>query len=463
MRKGNLRRSSRASKQILCVRNSRRQKICLPRFLLIYRDTSPRTARLRSSRIRFRLSPISFTPIRSKPILRAARMNARICRTGLGALCARCLCLKRLAEWASLRSHWVWTAEVFSLGIPVAGVFWRSFYEERDPGRFLEKAIEYASGGKIGPKQISSDRDRVDVLANLLRQSRFLQVLDGFERVLRAYARMDAAYRGDEVDEDARNDYRACTDPNIGIFLKCLASGGTLTKTLITSRLFPRELDGLDGVRHLQLTGMDAADAVEFFHKQGIKGTHVEIETACAAYGFHPLTLRLLAGALRQDPRYHAGITNAPRVEMREADKDKRMQRMLEFAYNSLPPQDQKLLSQLAAFRSPMKWETIEAIFCDVIASAEGAKQSPTSELGIASSQKPLLAMTMTKGDLARAISNLAERGLYMRDSVTDTLDLHPVIRRYCYGRLSDPALTHARFVVYFVKIETPKKDSIPC
>jgi hypothetical protein len=83
---------------------------------------------------------------------------------------------------------------------------------------------------------------------------------------------------------------------------------------------------------------MDAGDAVEFFRKQGIKGTHVEIETVCAAYGFHPLTLRLLAGALKQDPRYRADINNAPRVEMREADKDKRMQRMLDFAYNSLPP-----------------------------------------------------------------------------------------------------------------------------
>ncbi len=338
---------------------------------------------------------------------------------------------------------WVWTQEIFSLNIPIAGVFWWSFYAERDFSRFLDKAIAYASGGTMDAQQISSDRDRVDALANLLRQSRFLSVLDGFERVLRAYARMDAAYRGDAVDADARNDYRACADPNIGIFLRCLASGGTLTKLLITSRLFPRELDDLAGVRLMPLTGMNPDDAVEFFHKQGINGTHTEIETAGAAYGFHPLTLRLLAGALKQDPRYHADIRNAPSVEMREADRDKRMQRMLEFAYDSLPPQERKLLSQLSAFRSPMKYETIRDIFAGGRGSRGAIELRPYDD---------------NEDELAHAISNLSERGLYMRDAATDTFDLHPVIRRYCYDMLADKPQTHAIFIVYFQKIEPPQK-----
>jgi hypothetical protein len=351
---------------------------------------------------------------------------------------------------------WVWTQEIFSLGIPIAGVFWWSFYGERDLGRFLDKAIAYASGGKVDAKQISSDRERVDVLANLLRQSRFLFVLDGFERVLRAYARMDAAYRGDEVD-DREHNYRACADPNIGIFLRCLASSGTLTKTLITSRLFPRELDDLENVRHLQLTGMDAADAVEFFGKQGIKGNHTEIEIACAAYAFHPLTLRLLAGALKQDPRYHADIANAPSVEMRDADKDKRMARMLDFAYDSLPRDEQKLLSQLSAFRSPLKWETIRDIFM----APENGTRTNADERGENKnprSSEVLRVPFKNQGELARAISNLAERGMYMRDAATDAFDLHPVIRRYCYDRLTDKQQTHAIFIVYFAKIETPQK-----
>jgi tetratricopeptide (TPR) repeat protein len=340
----------------------------------------------------------------------------------------------------------------------LAGLFWWSFYDERDTGRFLERAIAYVSGGKLDAQSIASDRDRVDALANLLRSARFLFVLDGFERALRTYARMDAAYRGDEVDAGEQN-YRACADPNLGIFLRCLASGGTLTKVLITSRLMPRELDELAGVRHLALTGMDAADAVEFFHQQGIRGTRAEIEPVGAAYGFHPLSLRLLAGALKQDPRYRADIQFAPRVNVLG---ERAEQKILEFAYNSLPRQEQKLLSQLAAFRSSLKWETIEAIFApSVSASDVGAKQSLLRWLGIASSQKTLLAMTrapMTPGELAAAVTDLRERGLYLYDDATDTYDLHPLVRRYCYDRLDDRAATHERFRDYFATFPSPRK-----
>ena len=39
----------------------------------------------------------------------------------------------------------------------------------------------------------------------------------------------------------------------------------------------------MQGCREVELTAMQPADAVEFFHKQKIKGTHTEIETACEA------------------------------------------------------------------------------------------------------------------------------------------------------------------------------------
>lgn len=318
------------------------------------------------------------------------------------------------------------------------GLFWWSFYDERDFGAFLTRALDYASGANIA-KTISPDRAKLDALVTLVRQKRFLFVLDGFERVLRAYARMDAAYRGDEVEQDARGDYRACADPNIGVFLKQVACGGCLSKFLLTSRLLPRELDELAGVRHLPLTGMDAADAVEFFIKQGIKGTRAEIQAVCADYGFHPLTLRLLAGTLARDPRYHADIRYAPRVNPLEHEKERKI---LDLAYNSLPPHEQKLISQLAAFRSPLQWETIAAIF------ATPPQPSPAGE-GVEG---------VTEDELAAAITDLRERGLYLHDAATDTYDLHPIVRRYCYDRLSDRAATHARLATYFEKIEPPRK-----
>ncbi len=351
---------------------------------------------------------------------------------------------------------WVWTQEIFSLGMPVEGVLWWSFYDERDFGQFLARAIEYASGGALNPQSISSDRARVDALTNLLRQKRFLFVLDGFERVLRAYARLDAAYRGDEVDADALNDYRACADPNVGIFLKNIASG--LSKVLITTRLYPRELDDLNGVRREELAGMDAADAVEFFHAQGVKGARAEIIAAGAPYAFHPLTLRLLAGTLAQDPRYNGDIRHAPKINPLDAGKNVRI---LEFAYNSLPAREQQFISQLSAFRSPLTWDALHAIFVakekQTAKNAKNAKKKKESS----SASSALSAVRFdfqNEDELARTVLDLEVRGLYLRDKAANTYDLHPVIRRYCYDRLSDKTATHARLREYFATVETPEK-----
>jgi hypothetical protein len=45
---------------------------------------------------------------------------------------------------------------------------------------------------------------------------------------------------------------------------------------------------------------------VVFCRSLGSRGTHAEIETACAAYGYHPLSLRLLAGLVAKDPQLPA-------------------------------------------------------------------------------------------------------------------------------------------------------------
>src|SRR5207249_611701 len=76
---------------------------------------------------------------------------------------------------------------------------------------------------------------------------------------------------------------------------------GIRGKVLMTTRLRPRVLeshggDTLAGCREVELTQMQPADAVAFFRAQGVRGGRAEIEAACARYGYHPLSLRLLAG-----------------------------------------------------------------------------------------------------------------------------------------------------------------------
>lgn len=334
---------------------------------------------------------------------------------------------------------WVWAQDIFSLGAPAAGVFWWSFYEDRDLSSFLDKALSYASHGAQNGKSFASDRERIDALLAQLRDKRFLFVLDGFERVLRAYARMDAAYRGDEFDADAQNEFRACTDPNADILVRSLAMNAGLTKTLITTRLMPRELDELESVHHVELTGLNPDDAVKFFERQGIKGTRAEIESACADYAFHPLSLRLLSGTLASDPRYKHDIKFAPRVNPLGQDKERKM---LDFAYNSLPPRQQKFISQLAAFRGPLAWDTMAAMFLPL----------PKKENAVA--QVFARAVFKNEDELAREVTDLIHRGLLQRDTMTETYDLHPVVHRYCYNRLKDKPITHAQIQKYLLSVE---------
>ena len=200
-----------------------------------------------------------------------------------------------------------------------------------------------------------------------------LLVLDGFERVLRAFGGLDAAYQGDEgrpelpdsQDAGSASHRRAIASRRWPkLFLYNVALQPQLrSKVLLTTRLCPRVLEAkggglLPGCREEQLPQMQPADAVEFFRAQGIRGTHTEIETACAPYGYHPLSLRLLAGLIVGDFQQPGDIAAAKRLDV-SGDLVQRQHHVLETAYDSLTPARQALLGRIACFRSPVSYETL--------------------------------------------------------------------------------------------------------
>jgi hypothetical protein len=83
-------------------------------------------------------------------------------------------------------------------------------------------------------------RQQLDRLLKLLQNDSVLLVMDGFERELRAYGGMGAAYQGDEVDAEGRQDDRDCINPNAETFLRSLCSLPQMRgKVLMTTRLRP--------------------------------------------------------------------------------------------------------------------------------------------------------------------------------------------------------------------------------
>ena len=325
---------------------------------------------------------------------------------------------------------WYWLQEdIIKQGLASEGIIWWSFYDrEARFETFLEKAIQYVSKGKIDPKDIPSTWEKMDTLYNcFFNNNRFLLVLDGVERVLRAYAGLGSPYQGDEVKKDEK-DFLACIDPNVGTFLQWLASSNVKTKTLLTSRLCPKEMDGIAGCLHKELEEMNKEDAVDFFHRQGVKGNRAEIETACEPFGYHPLSLRLLSGMIVKDPKYMGDIKAWTKYNPLPDLKGKE-HNILELAYNSLDKKKQTLISKLSAFRNPMDYDSI-LIF---------------NEFG-------------TEEKFDQVLIELVDRGLLLRDAKSKKYDLHPIIRRYCYDKLLDKEGVHSQLRDYFASVPKPEK-----
>jgi tetratricopeptide (TPR) repeat protein len=302
-------------------------------------------------------------------------------------------------------------------------VLWWSFYEgDASFEHFVEETLKY-----LKCEVPQSKREQVDELLKAMQLQTILLVMDGFERALRAHSSMNAAYQGDE-EPKLEATQLDCVDVNAETFLKSICSLPNIKgKVLMTTRLTPRCVkphdELLQGCFEKELKEMDKADAVAFFHAQGIQGNRNEIEAACESYGYHPLSLRLLAGRILKDFDNPADIVVAQKLKI-DGDLKQHQHHVLEISYNGLPPHEQKLLSTIACFRSPVELDTLKAISED-------------------------------KETLENELHDLVERGLLHHEKENKKFDLHPIVRHYAYDRFtdSDRKKTHTDLAMHFIDI----------
>jgi tetratricopeptide (TPR) repeat protein len=325
---------------------------------------------------------------------------------------------------------WFWLHEDLPHeNLKLSGIIWWSFYEsEASFESFISHALLYASKGAIDPTQLPSDYDRMEVLFCILQGSPLLLILDGLERLLRAYHALDAAYKGDDFSAETGDKHLLCANPLAGAFLQWLTASGTKTKTLITTRLHPKEIQDLAGCRKQDLEHLEPDDAVEFMRRQGIQGPRTDIIHACEPYDFLPLCLRLLSGAIREDPQKPCDIAAADNWHP-QANLTNREHHILQISYDTMAKDRRDLLSRIAAMRGPVDYDTAK-----------------------------VLSKYKNEEELKEALRELVARGLLFRQKDTARYDLHPIVRQYAYERLGDKTAAHTILKNYFAVIPKPEK-----
>src|SRR6266446_4249122 len=138
---------------------------------------------------------------------------------------------------------WKWFKDVAPEEMkPLAGRMWWSFYEsDATFENFVTRALAYVTKRPLDEVQQIPAPERESKLLAALDHQPFLFVLDGLERILIAYARMDAS-RLDDSEVGKEKNLRKTSDPRVGSFLKKLAQVRR-SRILVSSRLYPAELE----------------------------------------------------------------------------------------------------------------------------------------------------------------------------------------------------------------------------
>jgi hypothetical protein len=279
------------------------------------------------------------------------------------------------------------------------------------------------------------------LLAALDREP-FLLVLDGLERILIAYARMDAnRLADDDLDEQTANyiadrlglpesaaqafvgqhRLRKTADPRAGNFLRKLARVRA-SRILVSTRLYPADLQNVVGEPNRGcfayfIRGLSDDDALRLWRTFGVTGSREELLSLFQTFDSHPLLIQALAGEVA---RYHRAPADFDKWRSKHPDFDpfslpmaQVKSHILAFALRGLSESATKVLRSVAAFRMPATYDTLATLLI-----GETKILSDETELDI-------------------ALVELEDRGLLGWDKRSNRYDLHPVVRGVVWNGLS--------------------------
>jgi hypothetical protein len=366
---------------------------------------------------------------------------------------------------------------------PWAGRFWYSFYESGAiMADFCQRALAYMTGRPLEDFAKKKTAELKDELLAQLHARPWLLILDGLERILVAYHRIDAAEVPDEeanipTDKIAdRNPCDAIRDEDNDL-LRALAAAAP-SKLLVSSRLTPRVLlnasgQTIPGAKRINLPGLRPPDAEALLRSCGIEGKSDAIQGYLTANcDNHPLVIGILGGLIanylpaRGDfDAWSAAPDGGAELDLASLNLIQRRNHILEAAIQKLPDASRQLLSTLALLTDSVDYETLKA-FNPHLPPEPDEVDKPTppengwewkfsGDDGKAKLRKKYIDALSKWRDqpavkawlespefraapkkLEATVKDLEQRGLLQWDGRTRKYDLHPVVRGVASGAM---------------------------
>lgn len=365
---------------------------------------------------------------------------------------------------------WKWFRDIAPSKLaPLAGRMWWSFYDSDGTfENFVTRALCYVSGARESEIQKLSWVDREAMLIRGLNEKPFLIVLDGLERILVAYNRMDAAtLSDDELDQQTANFVagveglpaeaaqtftgqhllRRTTDWHAGRFLQMLAAV-TRSRILITTRLYPIDLQlstlrTRPGCAAVFLGGLRDADALELWRKLGVSGGERELLPIFNSVKNHPLLIQSLASEIANDRRspgdFDQWRKDHPSFDPTALPLIQSRTHILKFALSGMSRKAQALLRTIVGFRMPAKYASLQSLLV-------GEGKLFKSDAG-----------------LDRRLTELEDRGLLGWDREPNRYDAHPIVRGVVsqLTNETDQRAVYSELAAHFESIGSPTPERI--
>ncbi|MEH2060958.1 MAG: tetratricopeptide repeat protein [Nostoc sp.] len=171
--------------------------------------------------------------------------------------------------------------------------------------------------------------------------------------------------------------------------------------------------------------------------------------------------MRLLAGLIVQDAQQPGDIAAAARLDV-SGQLVQRQHHVLQQTYDSLTPERQKLLSQIACFRGSVAYKNLREI-------AAAQENNTLRDLRFNNVQikfwilldiNCLTYILFLRESLNADLQDLVSRGLLQYDQPNHRYDLHPIVRRYAYDRLgsNERSIVHSQLRDYFAAVPPPER-----